>query len=228
MNENGFSILQNVLSEETIADLVSQTDELSHFLSKEEKNSSTYGIRDLLNLSPAIRAFSKSQTVLKIARSILGKDARVVRAIFFNKTAEANWKVPWHQDLTIAVKERIDREDFSAWTRKANIWHVQPPISILEDMITLRFHLDDADKDTGALRIIANSHSNGRLNAEMIKDIRMANETVVCRVKSGDCLVIRPLLLHSSSACVNPRQRRVIHFEFSAQELPDPMEWHES
>ncbi len=136
--------------------------------------------------------------------------------------------MPWHQDLTIAVKEKRETEGFAVWTRKAGIEHVQPPVGILEKMLTLRFHLDDADSSNGALKVIPKSHQSGRLSADEIKFRRQANETRVCSVKKGDCLIMRPLILHSSSAGTRPKNRRVIHFEFSAEDLPNGLSWYGS
>lgn len=228
LDENGYLILSGVLAEGTVSNLIHglSITKLANAVSR--RGESVYGVRDLLNLCPTVRDFSLSATVRQIVENFLGKDARVVRAIYFNKTKNANWKVPWHQDLTIAVREKIAIPDFFPWTRKANVWHVQPPINILERMVALRFHLDDADESNGTLKVIPGSHAAGRLTADEIRRVRLANETAVCRVKKGDCLVMRPLLLHSSSAGLNPSHRRVIHFEFSADRLPDQLEWHES
>ncbi len=115
--------------------------------------------------------------------------------------------MPWHQDLTIAVKEKCETAGFSAWTRKAEIQHVQPPIEILEKMLTLRFHLDDADESNGALKIIPKSHKSGRLSPEEIKFRRQANETRVCSVKKGDCLIMRPE--NSRILLLLPRVRKI-------------------
>jgi hypothetical protein len=38
----------------------------------------------------------------RCAAAILGAAGRPVRAILFDKTADNNWGVPWHQDRTIA------------------------------------------------------------------------------------------------------------------------------
>ena len=228
IDENGFGILENVLDAETVLRLTHDLANLKPSNSVSRKNESVYGVRNLLNLSPKLREFSNSETVANITKNFLGKKARVVRAIFFDKTPGANWKVPWHQDLTIAVKEKRACEGFSAWTRKAEIEHVQPPVEILEKMLTLRFHLDDADETNGALKVIPKSHKKGRLSAEEIKSLRQANETRLCSVKKGDCLIMRPLILHSSSAGTSPKNRRVIHFEFSADELPNGLNWYGS
>ncbi len=226
--ENGFSVLNTILDEKTVSVLTEATLKLQPQTTANRDGQRIYGVRNLLNLSPEIKEFSESETVKKIASDFIGENARVVRAIYFNKTAEANWKVPWHQDLTIAVKEKQETEGFTTWTRKVGIFHVQPPIEILEKMLALRFHLDDADETNGALKVIPKSHTKGRLDAEKIKHLRKANETAVCSVKKGDCLIMRPLLLHSSSAGSNPKNRRVIHFEFSSEDLPNGLQWYDS
>lgn len=226
--ENGFVILENVLDDKTVSSLIETVAKLRLVKSVSRKNDAIYGLRNLLNLSPEIKEFAESETVNKLAKSFLGEKAKVVRAIYFDKNRSANWKVPWHQDLTISVKERRESRGFSAWTIKAKIQHVQPPVEILEKMVTLRFHLDDADETNGALKIIPKSHANGRLSAAEIKSIREANESAVVSVKQGDCLIMRPLILHSSSAGTNPKNRRVIHLEFSASDLPDGLEFYGS
>jgi ectoine hydroxylase-related dioxygenase (phytanoyl-CoA dioxygenase family) len=228
IDENGFGILKKVVDDQTVSRLTIELGKLKPANSVSRRNESVYGVRNLLNLSPEIREFSASESVRKIAESLLGEKAEVVRAIFFDKTADANWKVPWHQDLTIAVKEKRTAQGFSVWTRKAGIQHVQPPVDLLEKMMTLWFHLDDADETNGALKVIPKSHKAGRLSAQEIKSMREANETCLCSVKKGDCLIMRPLILHASSAGTSPKNRRVIHFEFSAEDLPNGLSWYGS
>ena len=225
---NGFVVLKNILDDETVSFLIEKLSNLKPIEAVSRKNEAIYGVRNLRNISPEIKEFSESDTVKNLAENFIGERAKVVRAIYFDKNPDANWKVPWHQDLTISVKEKRETAGFSAWTMKAKIRHVQPPIGILEKMVTLRFHLDDADETNGALKVIPESHAKGRLSAAQIKSIREANESVICRVKQGDCLIMRPLILHSSSAGTNPENRRVIHLEFSASTLPNGLEFYGS
>jgi hypothetical protein len=82
---------------------------------------------------------------------VLRSGARVVRGIYFDKHKEANWKVAWHQDLTIAVHERADIDGYGSWSMKAGIPHVQPPVFVLQSMLTLRLHMDHTDESNGAL-----------------------------------------------------------------------------
>ncbi|MDQ3800604.1 MAG: phytanoyl-CoA dioxygenase family protein [Acidobacteriota bacterium] len=222
LNENGFAMLKGVLDEETILSL---RRELSAVAAREKNAKASGGIRNLLNLSAGIKEFSESVLVRNAAESVPGKEAKVVRAIFFNKTREANWKVPWHQDLTIAVRKRRETEGFTAWTRKAGIWHVQPPKSVLLKMLTLRFHLDDADETNGALKIVAGSHRT-RLGSAQVE--KLPKPFALCRASKGDVLLMRPLAVHSSSAGTNPKNRRVIHLELAAEDLPNNLQWYGS
>jgi ectoine hydroxylase-related dioxygenase (phytanoyl-CoA dioxygenase family) len=179
----------------------------------------------LLNVAPAVREFANSDAVRNLVEPIAGEKAEVVRAIFFDKTPEANWKVPFHQDLTIAVTEQINVEGFVSWTKKANILHVQPPVKVLENIVALRVHLDETDESNGALRVVVGSHHLGRLSAEQIEQVKMAQEIKTCCVGKGGAMLMRPLLLHASSAATNANHRRVLHFEFSSEELPEGLEW---
>jgi ectoine hydroxylase-related dioxygenase (phytanoyl-CoA dioxygenase family) len=219
---NGFAIIKNSIDDQTIENLLSDLANLP--INKRSKG--IYGVRKLLEISPKIREFSESVIVRKIVEKYLGKDAKVIRAIYFDKTPKANWKVPWHQDLTISVCQRKETKDFTAWSLKDKVHHVQPPIEILERMLTLRFHLDDADETNGALKILPKTHKLGRLNATKISELKSNNTAALCKVKKGDCLLMKPLVLHSSSAGLSPKNRRVIHLEFSAGVLPNGLQFY--
>jgi len=68
---------------------------------------------------------------------VLGEPCFAVRALFFDKTSHANWKVVWHQDLTVAARQRIDLPGYGPWTDKAGVPHVQPPVDVLEHMLAV-------------------------------------------------------------------------------------------
>lgn len=86
-------------------------------------------------------AFEGPLTQIAVGR--IGAGARPVRAVVFDKTPETNWSVAWHQDRTIVVRSRIAVEGFGPWSVKDGLIHVEPPVSVLEGMVTLRLHLDD-------------------------------------------------------------------------------------
>lgn len=224
----GFAKVPQIINDNQIEKLIACLSEVSYLPVGKKKTGSFYGVRNLLNLSPKGRELAESREIKNIVAKILGENVKPVRAIFFDKTPEANWKVPWHQDLTIAVKEKRETEGFTVWTSKAEVNHVQPPVFLLEKMLTMRIHLDDADETNGALKVFPASHQKGRLSAADIQNLRTKSQAEVCRVKRGQAFLMRPLLVHSSSAGTHPKHRRVIHIEFSADILPNGLEWNGS
>jgi ectoine hydroxylase-related dioxygenase (phytanoyl-CoA dioxygenase family) len=227
LDSEGFVILENVVASETIIRMREALDQLPRSRATLIRGNAIYGVRNLTTLSAEVRQFAKSEAVRSIVEQFLEPTAFLARSIYFDKSPEANWKVPWHQDLTIVVSDRVDEVGFGPWTKKAGKWHVQPPVEVLEKMVTLRFHLDPATVDNGPLRVSSGSHRRGRLSPNEIQ-ATVANGTTVCCVKQGDCIVMRPLLLHASSAGVLPSRRRVVHLEFASESLPGLMKWNGS
>jgi ectoine hydroxylase-related dioxygenase (phytanoyl-CoA dioxygenase family) len=157
---------------------------------------------------------------------ILGPSAFAVRAIFFEKSSEANWKVAWHQDLSIAVKEKHEVIGFGPWSEKEGVTHVEPPAELMAKMVALRLHIDDNTPENGSLKVISGSHIHGRLSTSATEQWK-THEAVECLAPAGSILLLRPLLLHSSSTSKRPLNRRVLHIEFANFNLPAPLAWHE-
>jgi hypothetical protein len=222
--EDGFAIRDDVLGDADLAALTAAVDRIDPADGTSVKVNMG-GIRNLFELSPAIRTLAQSDSMRALLTPILSSRHFAVRAILFDKTPDANWKVPWHQDLTIAVRERREVEGFGPWTVKAGVIHVQPPASVLETMLSVRIHLDTCHAENGALRVLAGSHRAGRLNADQIQDWRGRCMAETCVVAAGGVLLMRPLLLHASSAATSPMRRRVIHIDYAADSLPGGLQW---
>jgi len=169
IDECGFCVLPNVFGKEEVQFLIESLFGIDHEDGVRTRGG-VYAIRNLLHLSPIIHAFAYSAKVRSLAEEILHDRATPVRATLFDKTAGANWLVPWHQDLTVCVQSRLDVPGYGPWTRKAGVWHVQPPVSVLERMLSIRVHLDDCGESNGALRVLPGTHRLGRLNAAQIAD----------------------------------------------------------
>jgi len=151
----------------------------------------------------------------------------VARSILFDKTPEENWPVAWHQDLTIALRGQADVPGYGPWSIKEGAPHVQPPTALLENMVTLRIHLDDTPAGNGALAVIPGSHLHGRTPANGVA--ARVQGPVICECRTGDVLMMSPLILHSSKRAVAPRRRRIVHFEYARQgDLAENLEWLES
>ncbi len=182
------------------------------------------GIRNLLDI-PLIADLAERASVRGLVEPILGHDAFPVRAILFDKTPVANWKVSWHQDLTVAVTKRIDVPGYGPWSEKAGVWHVQPPAAVLQGMLAVRVHIDESGVTNGPLRVLPGSHRVGKLRDADIPAWRARIAEQICAVPRGGVVLMRPLLLHASSPALEPQHRRVIHIEFASARLAPGLEW---
>lgn len=151
--------------------------------------------------------------------------ARPVRAVLFDKTPARNWAVAWHQDRTIAVRRRIAVEGFGPWSTKAGLVHVEPPFGLLEEMVTIRIHLDDCGPDNAPLLIAVASHRLGRVAAAETAGRAQALEVVTCVAETGDVWLYATPILHASAKAATPARRRVLQVDFAAGGLPGGLEW---
>jgi len=141
VEEGGFAVVPQCLSEQMVEHLCSYLGHTKH------------AQRSLLDV-PAVRELAVSEPVRQLANAVLGERCFAVRGILFNKTPDSNWKVVWHQDRTIAVRERKDAALFGPWSMKAGVPHVQPPSSVMAKMLAIRVHLDESRESNGPLRVI--------------------------------------------------------------------------
>lgn len=216
MEQHGFLVMPRVIEAAEQQELLSVLGPISGA-----------GRRGVLAL-PAVAALARSPRLLDLVRPHLSSKPFPVRAIYFDKSCESNWLVSWHQDLTLAVRARAEVPGFGPWSTKEGIPHVQPPVELLQQMLTVRLHLDDADESNGALRVLPGSHRLGRLSSMRITALRAQQEDFLCAASAGDLLLMRPLLLHASGRSTSTRHRRVLHIEYAGFNLPAALCWHEA
>jgi hypothetical protein len=186
-------------------------------------NGAIYGARNLLAAFPPSRTLWRTPPLIALLTDVLGSACGLVRGLYFDKPPDATWSLPWHQDLTIAVRDHsLPSERFQNRTFKAGVPHVEAPEEILRNMLTLRIHLDDATPDNGPLQVLPGSHA--------ARDAAATGPPVTILAAAGDVLAMRPLLAHCSGVS-HPhvtQRRRVIHLEFAASSnLPDGYAWHD-
>jgi ectoine hydroxylase-related dioxygenase (phytanoyl-CoA dioxygenase family) len=220
LDHDGFAIVPRVLDR-------GRADQLARDIAAQLPDVPPAGFRGLAQRVLSVRELARSPELRTLVESCLSTDARLVRSIYFHKSKEANWQVAWHQDLTIAVQNRVDVDNFVTWSSKDGVPHVQPPVHILDRMLTVRLHLDPADESNGALWVVPESHRLGRLPASEAASVaeRMGNH--LCAVNVGDALLLKPMLLHASRKATSSQPRRVIHLEFADVDLPSPLQWSE-
>jgi hypothetical protein len=224
VEKRGFATCSDVLSPMEVKELLMTLEHIRETPSV-RKRGGIFAVRNLLDVSPEVRELAHSIAVRKLVEPVLGPDYFPVRGILFDKIPDANWKVPWHQDVTIAVQDKVEVEGFGPWSVKSDVLHVQPPAYVLERMLSVRLHLDTCGETNGPLRVVPGSHRQGRIPEEQIPTVRKASSAHVCALEVGGALLMRPLLLHASSPSRVPEHRRVVHLDFAAVQLPSGMKW---
>jgi ectoine hydroxylase-related dioxygenase (phytanoyl-CoA dioxygenase family) len=223
--EKGFSVIPGVFEREELNTIPQLIDQADSSRSSFRKTDDLFAIRQFLKEVPSVKDVLLVKKLVSIIEQIFGTDYFLVKSIYFDKPGASNWFVSYHQDLTISVDRKIEAEGFGPWTLKQDLFGVQPPLEILENIFTMRVHLDDTDGNNGALRVVPGSHRKGIYRPGAIN---WEKETeVTCSVPAGGIMIMRPLLLHASSRTTNQGRRRVIHFEFCNRELPAPLGWAE-
>lgn len=223
--DNGFSIISNVFSEEEIEHISKIIQNIDTSKETFRKSEDLFAIRQFLKEIPTVKNLIFNENIKKIIKEIFGEKYFVVKSIYFDKPEKSNWYVAYHQDLMISVDKKADLPNFGPWTIKQNQFAVQPPLDILENVYTIRIHLDETDENNGALKVVPKSHAKGIYRPETI-DGNVEKE-VICNVEKGGIMIMKPLLLHGSNRTTNGKKRRVIHIEFSDTKLPEELSWSE-
>jgi ectoine hydroxylase-related dioxygenase (phytanoyl-CoA dioxygenase family) len=172
---------------------------------------------------------AKDSVIGAISAAALGAACVPVRAILFDKSPATNWTLGWHQDRTIAVRERREVENFGPWTVKQGMLHVEPPFAIIEAMMTLRIHIDDVPADNAPLLIAPGSHRLGRIEESRIDAVNARHGTRTCLARRGDVWAYATPILHASAAAHTssdtPTRRRVLQVDYAAGALPGGLVW---
>jgi hypothetical protein len=146
-----------------------------------------------------------------------------VQCTYFEKSKENNWLVPIHQDLSLSVPERTPLPGWGPWSEKEGATFVQPPVSVLEQLLAVRIHLDPCGVTDGPLYVVPGSHLQGVIRPENAAAHR--NKEQACLAQVGDALVFRPLLLHRSSKSSGASRRRVLHLLFAPRSAALGVAW---
>lgn len=223
--ENGSTVINNIFSDEEIQQIGEVIQHIDTSKETFRKSEDLFAIRQFLKEVPELQHLIFNENLKTIISELFGEKYFVVKSIYFDKPETSNWYVAYHQDLTISVDQKLELENFGPWTTKQNQFAVQPPLDILENIYTIRIHLDDTDEKNGALKVVPGSHAKGVYRPETI-DWTVETEEI-CKVEKGGIMIMKPLIIHGSNRTTNGKKRRVIHIEFSERELPEGLNWSE-
>jgi ectoine hydroxylase-related dioxygenase (phytanoyl-CoA dioxygenase family) len=214
VTEDGYAIIPSTLSPEDVERFVPALQNLSGHRGRA-------GARHLLS-SPAVAELANAPQLLRIAKAILGDDAFAFRATLFDKNAEANWLIAWHQDTALPLREKLDTPGWGPWSVKAGITYAHAPATSLEQVVALRIHLDDSTPENGPLRVLRGTHRDGVFTDQRIEEIVAKANPVTCLVSKGGVIVMRPLIIHASSKSDSETPRRVLHLEYATPHSVEP------
>jgi hypothetical protein len=227
MDKDGYALVPQVFAAARITSFVTALtaalDESSSSLIRNDAG--IYGARNLLTLWPDVQTIWKQPPLPELLRHFLGADFGLVRVLYFDKPPGRSWSLPWHKDMTIAVRDnQLPSDRFRKPTFKAGVPHVEAPLELLQQMLTARIHLDDVTEENGPLRVLPGSHHTGKT--------LQIGETPPCAIHAGrgDVLLMRPLLAHCSGAsdAETDKHRRILHLEFAGvRNLEDGYRWHD-
>ena len=233
LDRDGFAILRDVFADvdcRRIADEVeiamSQRDGDAIKGTTEKRTSGAgqgrvVGGRNLIHHWDGWRFILERPDVSQFVAAHVGPEAGLVRILYFDKPPGQGWSLAMHQDRTIAVAKHIDPPaPFAKPTRKAGVPHVEGSTRLLQQMLTLRLHIDPMHDDNGPLTVMPGSHMEPNSSQNI--------ETIQC--DAGDAFAMRPLLSHGSKAAspTTKDHRRVVHLEIApTRELPGQYQWHD-
>lgn len=215
--QDGFELVDSVFNATALIPLKSEINQIVGGIRRG-------GLRNAEQRCKAVPSLLEQPAFRILVQHYLPDNAQLVRAIIFTKSQENNWLVSWHQDKTVSVSTHFSACDWGPWSCKDGVIHVQPPLSVLQSMVTFRIHLDDSTAQNGCLKLLPGSHAEGVLSQQQINhyDKRAA---VNCIGTAGSVLVMRPLVLHASGKVSVPAERYVLHVEYCSYTLPDGVTW---
>lgn len=224
LDTQGYALRSGLLDDDAVAAIIREVEEAPH--PAPHQRESVYAIRNPLLSAPGLHAILAASPVAPLAQALFKSTPFIVRSLYFDKPVDSNWRVPWHQDRTVALRAHGEPKDFKAWTMKEGVPHALAPISLLKRMVTIRLHLDPCDYRNGALHVIPGSHKKGILDAKDMLTFRAKLGEVICPLERGGVMLMKPLLAHASQLSNPPRHRRVLHLEFADTPPSNTLEWH--
>ncbi len=224
-HDQGWCVLPQAIESDRLARLIGLADRLVDSADEGVRRSegAVYAARNVIEVIPDILDAWRSPTLVEFVTRRLGAEAGLVRVLYFDKPPEQTWALPWHKDLLIAVQPFQEATGYSPPRLRAGVPHTEPPLEVLESMLTLRLHLDEITPENGPLQIAARTHRTGKT-----LHLDGFDRHTICTA-AGDVLAMSPLLAHCSgrSQPETNRHRRVLHLEFSnLRQLPESVYWH--
>lgn len=181
------------------------------------RSGGTYGARAMLMARADLETALAELGVTALAARALGSPAFPLDAQFLDKHRDANWAVPAHQDVIVPIAGTAAACAVRNGRSRHGLQYGEPAVVVLQELVALRIHFDDAGAESGGIAIVNGSHARGRLSGTEIREIpREVFEHYDC--SAGDVLLMKPLAVHRSGRSLRPRRRRVLHVLYAPRD----------
>ena len=204
LEENGFVILRNVLSQDEVTELLAELDRLVRDHKKlpsiregfdlepiqdPTKDIPTFRkIGGITDMSDAFGRLRNHPQICQLLHAYLGDTVRLWRDVCMMKPARIGREKPWHQDSVY--------------------WPVEP-----RNLVSAMTALDDTTPENGALQVVPGSHRqmHQHVGEELMIQLSDAQwkETRYVSLQAGDTLLFHSMLLHASEPNLSELDRRV-------------------
>lgn len=214
--ENGYVILPGFITAREVGSLLQVL---------EKNGAPDYSVLPHLLAIPGITALLQSPRMLAIVEAVIGNNAQLANSIILDKTKDNNWGLDWHQDTKVAVNQRIEIPGYTNWTVEQGIHHVVLPAGLYDRKLYMRLHLDDCDSSNGAIWMLPGTHKLGIVPQSEIQAVVTGIPIQQCEVKSGDVMLMHPLLLHKSPYSLSAAGRRILQADYTTITAENGLEW---
>lgn len=204
----GFSILNRMYTGRELK-MINNT--LHKNLGKFSKDKPTR-ISQLLTQYPNFQKIIFNKNLSRLVQEI-DPNAFLVKSVLFYNNPQESYYHNWHQGGTIYTQEK-----------NSNRSTPKPSLEIAKNIFCIRIHLDDCNTTNGQQFVLSGSHKK-LFTIEEVELISNNSNSYILEMYAGSTLLMNSLLLTSFSSTKTLKRRRVIHLEFSSQQLPDKMEW---
>jgi len=225
LHDDGYSVLESVFDNDAVAVFLDRIETANKVDADSalQSRGTVFAARNLIDSISDLVQLVRVPILDQLLCETIGENYGLVRTLYFDKPSDRSWNLPFHKDLTIAVKDNsLPTTHFSKPTRKAGVDHVEASESVLENMLTLRIHLDTVTTSNGPLEVVPGSHQTGKKNEPS------SREPVKILVEAGDVLAMRPMISHGSGHTDSEGnlRRRILHLEYcGTKRLPDNYQW---
>ena len=214
---DGVALVRAALSEAALAALWSMLEPETAVGAVRAGEREAYGARGLLLSRPRLGETLAELSLDRIAAEVLGVPGFAIDAMFFDKHGDVNWAVPAHQDVVVPVPVGAGADAARHIRCRHGVRYGEPAALVLQELVALRVHFDDALASNGGLSLATGSHVRGRLSDAEIRQLpHAAYRPYDCR--TGDVLLMRPLVVHRSPRSLGATHRRVLHVLYAPRD----------